>query len=79
MIELGYEIAEPYRLKGLATETAQGLIDFACQDNRVKIVRAHTLATLNPSVSVLEKLNFYLVGLFNDPDDGDIWRWEFKV
>jgi RimJ/RimL family protein N-acetyltransferase len=76
VIEIGYEIAAPYRLKGLATETAQGLIDFAAQDDSVKLIRAHTLATANPSVTVLEKLNFHMVGTYNDPDDGDIWRWE---
>jgi [ribosomal protein S5]-alanine N-acetyltransferase len=76
MVEIGYEITPLYRLKGLATETAQGLIDFATQHETVQLIRAHTLATANPSVTVLEKLGFHFVGTFNDPDDGDVWRWE---
>jgi [ribosomal protein S5]-alanine N-acetyltransferase len=79
MVELGYEIHENYRLQGLATETAAGLIDYAMGHKEVKIIRAHTLAHNNPSVSVLRKLNFRLMGVYTDPDDGDVWRWERDV
>jgi [ribosomal protein S5]-alanine N-acetyltransferase len=75
-VEIGYEIIESYRQQGLASEAAQGLIDFAFSHDEVKLVRAHTLAVENPSVSVLKKLDFQFIGLFNDPDDGDIWRFE---
>lgn len=75
-VEIGYEIHEDYRLKGLATEVATGLIEYAFLTPQVKLIRAHTLLIDNPSASVLKKLGFSLVGLFNDPDDGDIWRWE---
>jgi [ribosomal protein S5]-alanine N-acetyltransferase len=77
-VEIGYEIIEAYRQQGLASEAAQGLVDFAFSHTDIQIVRAHTLAKEVPSVSVLKKLNFVFIGLFNDPDDGDIWRFEIK-
>jgi [ribosomal protein S5]-alanine N-acetyltransferase len=76
MTEIGYEIHADYRRQGLATEAADALMRFAFQHDIVKTVRAHTLAVANPSVLVLKKLNFTFIGTFNDPDDGDIWRWE---
>lgn len=74
-IEIGYEIEASYRLQGLATETAQGLIDFALQHEEVKKIIAHTLAQENPSVSILKKLGFQFVEALIDPEDGDIWKW----
>lgn len=76
VVEIGYEINENYRLRGLATEAARCLVTFAFQDARVNIVSAHTLAKETPSVFVLKKLGFRFAGQFFDPDDGDIWRWE---
>ena len=78
VVELGYEIHKDYRLQGLATEAAQGLMDYAFRDINVKKIRAHTLPFGNPSSSVLQKLAFIFLGTFHDPDDGDVWRWEIK-
>jgi [ribosomal protein S5]-alanine N-acetyltransferase len=79
MVEIGYEIREDYRLQGLATETAKGLIAYAFEDNSVKKVWAHTLAFANPSSLMLKKLEFNFLGQFEDPEDGDIWRWEYLM
>ena len=75
VVEIGYEIKADYRQKGLASEAAKGLIDFAFSHDKVKVVMAHTLAHENPSVSVLKKLGFQFVKALVDPDDGDIWEW----
>ncbi len=79
VVEIGYEMHQDYRLKGLTTEAAQALVGFAFASPDVQLVRAHTISfSDNPSVSVLKKLGFELIGLFTDPDDGEIWRWEKK-
>jgi RimJ/RimL family protein N-acetyltransferase len=78
IIEIGYEIEASYRLKGLASEAAKGLIDFAFSHENVTAVMAHTLAHENPSVSILKKLGFQFVKELHDPDDGDIWQWLLK-
>lgn len=75
-VEIGYEIIEAYRGKGLATEMVKGLVRHAFEHKRVHTVIAHTLGKENPSTSVLRKCNFDIVAEINDPDEGMIWRWE---
>lgn len=74
-VEIGYEIIPEYRNQGIATELAKALIDHAFMDNSVKFVQAHTLAHLNPSVSVLKKCGMEFVVELIDPDEGEIWQW----
>lgn len=76
MVEIGYEIYPDYRNQGLATETAQGLIDHAFNHPDVKIVQAHTLAEMNASVRVLEKCGMRFNDAFDDPNEGPVWQWK---
>lgn len=78
MVEIGYAVAPAYRGNGLATEAAQGLIDYAFSNPQVQVVRAHTLAEENESVRVLQKVGMEFVREFNDPEDGDVWQWQLK-
>ncbi len=75
-VEIGYEIKASHREKGLATEAARGLVDFAFAAPAVSLVRAHTIAAENASTSVLQKLGFQSLGTVEDPEDGTVWRWE---
>lgn len=77
-LEIGYAVAPEYRGKNLATEAAQGLIDFAFSHSQVQTIQAHTLAKENESVRVLRKVGMEFVKEFNDPEDGDIWQWQLK-
>jgi [ribosomal protein S5]-alanine N-acetyltransferase len=74
-VEIGYEIADAYQNKGLATETAQALSLFAFNQESVKKVVAETLAEENASVRVLRKLGFQFVCAKIDIEDGEIWEW----
>lgn len=78
IVEIGYEIAPKYPNPGLATEYAQALIDHPFSNQEVKMVIAHTLSHENPSTSVLTKCGFTRTEEIFDPEDGLIWRWEFK-
>ena len=78
MVEIGYEVAEPYRGWGLATEMAKGLIQQAFKNDEVHYVQAHTLATENESCSVLRKCGMQKMEEFEHPDDGKLWRWEIR-
>jgi RimJ/RimL family protein N-acetyltransferase len=77
-VEIGYAVAPAYRGKGLATEAAQGLIDFAFSNAQIQTIQAHTLAEENESVKVLRKVGMEFVKEFNDPEDGDIRQWQLK-
>jgi [ribosomal protein S5]-alanine N-acetyltransferase len=77
-VEIGYGVAPAYRGKGYATEAAQALIEGAFVHPDVQTVCAHTLAEENHSVAILRKLGMEKVAEINDPEDGNIWRWEIK-
>ncbi|MFT4032581.1 MAG: GNAT family N-acetyltransferase [Siphonobacter sp.] len=75
-VEIGYEIKAGFRERGLATEAANALVDYAFTFPEVQKVMAHTAAESNASGSVLTKIGFKKVGEHLDPDDGLVWRWE---
>jgi RimJ/RimL family protein N-acetyltransferase len=75
-VEIAYGIAPAYQGRGYATEAAQALMAWASADDRVRVLRAHTLAERNASTSVLGKCGFAFVGEVTDPEDGVVWRWE---
>ncbi|HZE71956.1 MAG TPA: GNAT family N-acetyltransferase [Pyrinomonadaceae bacterium] len=76
--EIGYALAPGYRGKGLATEAAAGLIDYAFVDPLVVEMRAHTLPERNASTRVLERVGMKYVGSLQDPTDGEVWRWSLE-
>jgi RimJ/RimL family protein N-acetyltransferase len=76
MVEIGYEIAAEYWNRGLATEAAQGMIDYAFAHEEVQAVMAHTLAEKNASNSVLQKVGMKFIAEVSDPEEGKIWRWQ---
>ena len=77
-VEIGYAVASAYRGKGLATEAASGLIDFAFSNSQIQTVQAHTLAEENESVRVLRKVGMQFVKELYDPEDGNIWQWQLR-
>lgn len=77
-IEIGYAIAPAYRNRGLATEAARGLIEYAFSHPHIKTVDAHTLAETNPSTKVLEKVGMEKLETLIDLKDGEIWHWRLN-
>ncbi len=76
MVEIAYGIVPSRQGRGYATEAAGALLRFAAADDRVRLVRAHTLPEGNASTRVLTKCGFVHVGEVVDPEDGLVWRWE---
>ena len=58
MVEIGYAIIPAYRRLGLATEAAQGLVDYAFSHPHIEKVDGHTLPERNGSTRVLEKIGW---------------------
>jgi RimJ/RimL family protein N-acetyltransferase len=77
-VEIAYGIDPHCRGQGYATEAAGALVEWARQDSRVRIIRAHTLPAQNASTRVLEKCGFEFAGEVDDPQDGPVWRWELR-
>lgn len=59
-----------------ATEAAGGLVRYAFDDSRVRVVHAHTFEKANASARVLTKCGFRLIGEVIHPNDGLVWRWQ---
>lgn len=77
-VEIGYEIASEYWNRGFATEAAQRMIDYAFADEEVRAVIAHTLAEINASNRVLQKVGMKFIAEVDDPEEGKIWRWQMS-
>jgi RimJ/RimL family protein N-acetyltransferase len=75
-VEIAYAVVPSFEGRGYATQIARMLVEFALQNDDVRLVRAHTLPTPNASTKVLTKCGFAYVGAFQDPEDGLVWRWE---
>lgn len=76
MAEVAYGIVPAWQGKGCATAALKKLMAFAANDQRVRVLRAHTLPEKNASTRVLTKNGFAKLGEVNDPEDGRVWRWE---
>lgn len=74
-IEIGYGIVADRRRQGYATETVRGLLDRAFHLPATRRVIAHTLPSLIPSIGVLHKCGFHLLG--DGPEPGTI-RFEIS-
>jgi ribosomal-protein-alanine N-acetyltransferase len=74
VVELGYEIAESRRGRGLATAATRAMLAEAFSTKEVSSAIAHTLPERNASTRVLEKAGFSFDG--DDDQDGEyVWRW----
>ena len=78
VVEIAYGIVEGYQGRGYATEVARALMSYALESGRANTIRAHTLPEANASTRVLEKCGFQRVGEVIDPEDGPVWRWEYR-
>jgi [ribosomal protein S5]-alanine N-acetyltransferase len=68
-VELGYTVFPPYRGRGLATETARALMDWA----RAQGVRSFVASVApgnDPSLAIVRKLGFVQTGEQWDEEDG---------
>ena len=74
VVEVGYEIAEARRGRGLATAATRAMLAEAFADERVTAVIAHTLPERNASNRVLEKAGFRFEGEAQE-DDEVVWRF----
>jgi ribosomal-protein-alanine N-acetyltransferase len=76
VVELGYEIAERRRGRGLATAAVRAMVAEAFADDRVDAVIAHTLPEQNASNRVLEKVGFLHEG---EVLEAEATVWRFKL
>jgi ribosomal-protein-alanine N-acetyltransferase len=76
VVEIGYEIAEARRGRGLATAATRAMVADAFADERVSAVIAHTLPERNASNRVLEKAGFRYDG---DARERGVIVWRYRL
>jgi ribosomal-protein-alanine N-acetyltransferase len=77
VVEIAYFTFPKYEGRGYATSMAKNLIAMAVSEPGISRVVAHTLPERNASNRILEKLGMSFAGEATDPEDGQVWRWEY--
>ncbi len=73
--EIGYGVAPEVEGQGVATQITTWLCEYAASKGATT-VRANTLPIAPASQKVLRKNGFEFVGVFEDPEDGTVHRYE---
>lgn len=77
-VEIAYGTFEKFQRKGIGTKICKQLVELSLASDPSVRITARTLPKNNYSTKILEKNNFVLVGAVNDPEDGEVWEWEYK-
>ena len=77
-VEISYGTNEQYRQKGIGTKICKQLVKLSLATDPSVRITARTLPEKNYSTRILEKNNFILLGFVTDPEDGEVWEWEYK-
>lgn len=78
IVEIAYGTMEKHRQKGIATKICKLLVELSLATDPSVRITARTLPENNYSTRVLRNNNFILLGVVTDPEDGEVWEWEYK-
>jgi RimJ/RimL family protein N-acetyltransferase len=77
-VEISYGTMESHRQKGVGTRICKQLVELSLATDPSVRITARTLPEKNYSTRILKKNNFILLGFVTDPDDGEVWEWEYR-
>ena len=77
-VEISYGTMEAHRQKGVGTRICKQLVELSLAKDPSVRITARTLPEKNYSTRILEKNNFVLLGFVTDPEDGEVWEWEYR-
>ena len=76
-VEIAYGTFDSFMNKGIGTAICSALVQLSLKtDPRIKIT-ARTFEMNNASCRVLQKNGFNLRGTVIDPEDGEVFEWEY--
>ena len=78
IVEIAYGTMENHRQQGVGTRICKQLVELSLATDASVRITARTLPKKNYSTRILEKNDFVLLGFVNDPEDGEVWEWEYK-
>ncbi len=74
-VEIAYYTLPDFQGRGYAGQTAAGLVTIARAHDPAVNLKAFTLMDDNPSVRILRRLGFAILGTVQDADAGEVWEW----
>lgn len=77
-VEIAYGTFPARRQSGVGTAICSKLVQLALDTDPALIITARTLPEENYSTRILGKNNFVLTGTVSDPEDGEVWEWEYR-
>jgi RimJ/RimL family protein N-acetyltransferase len=77
-VEIAYGTFEEFRNQGVGTKICFTLVCLSLRTDPTIRITARTLPENNYSARILQKNRFHLVGNVTDPEDGNVWEWEYK-
>jgi [ribosomal protein S5]-alanine N-acetyltransferase len=77
-VEIAYGTFEKFRNQGVGTGICKILVDLSLQTDSSVRITARTLAENNFSTKILKKNRFKFLGDVYDPEDGNVWEWEYQ-
>ena len=77
-VEIAYGTMEKHRQRGVGSWICKQLVELSLATDASVRITARTLPEKNYSTRILEKNNFVLLGFVTDPEDGEVWEWEYK-
>ena len=76
-IEIAYGVIPEKEGKGFATKICKILTAMTLEEDKNLRITARTLMEDSASAKVLKKNGYKFTGVDHDPDDGDVWEWEY--
>lgn len=77
-IEIAYGTFEQYQNQGIGALICKELVDLSLRTDPSVRITARTLPVNNFSARILAKNGFEFIGTVNDPEDGEVWEWEYR-
>ena len=76
-VEIAYGTFPSFQHKGIGTLICGELVALALKTDPTVKIMARTLMEENYSTKILKKNGFVFQGVVADPDDGDVWEWQY--
>lgn len=76
-VEIAYGTFPSFQKMGIGTEICRQLVQLAKVTDPGVTITARTLMEENYSVKILRRNSFKWNGVVVDPDDGEVWEWEY--
>lgn len=77
-VEIAYGTFDNFQHRGIGSNICKLLVELSLKTDPNIDIRARTLPENTYSNKVLEKNRFELLGVVMDPEDGEVWEWEYN-